>query len=292
MISIILPARNEQFLARTIEEIFAKAKGDIEVIAVLDNYWPEPSLADDKRLIIIHKGYATGMRPSINMAASIAKGKYIMKLDAHCALDEGFDVKLASDCEYDWVSVPRRYSLDYENWKIDRHRPHRDHLYICPDKKSDREYTYGFYGKDWRQRDKDKKDILIDDLMTFQGSCWFMHKDYFWDFDGLDLAYGQFFHEAQEIGFRTWLSGGRVIRNKNTWYAHLHKGKKFGRGYAMGKHTRLQGGTHLKETWVDGNNGPKQIHPLSWLIEKFSPVPEWEKEDYERFGVHTKQISA
>jgi hypothetical protein len=31
----------------------------------------------------------------------MSEAKFIMKLDAHCAVDKGFDVKLAEDCEYD-----------------------------------------------------------------------------------------------------------------------------------------------------------------------------------------------
>ncbi len=36
---------------------------------------------------------AKGMRTAINQAVAIAKGKYIMKLDAHCMVDEGIDEK-------------------------------------------------------------------------------------------------------------------------------------------------------------------------------------------------------
>ena len=35
-LSVILPGRNEMFLARTVEDVLAHAKGDTEVIAVLD----------------------------------------------------------------------------------------------------------------------------------------------------------------------------------------------------------------------------------------------------------------
>lgn len=38
-ISILIPARNEMFLARTIEDILANIEADTEVIVVLDGQW-------------------------------------------------------------------------------------------------------------------------------------------------------------------------------------------------------------------------------------------------------------
>src|SRR3990167_3792893 len=92
-LSVIIPSRNEQFLPRTVADILAKAVGEIEVIAVLDGYWPIDGdshllLPDDKRLHIIHRGKPRGMRAAINAAAGIAKSQYLMKCDAHCMFDE------------------------------------------------------------------------------------------------------------------------------------------------------------------------------------------------------------
>jgi hypothetical protein len=111
-VSILIPSRNEQFLPQTVDDIFAKAAGDIEVIAVLDGYWPDPILRDRPNLVLIHRGQAQGMRPAINSAARIAKGDFFMKCDAHCMFAKGFDETLKADCDGDWVVVPRRYSLD------------------------------------------------------------------------------------------------------------------------------------------------------------------------------------
>ena len=55
MISIIIPARQELYLQETISDLLEKAVGDIEIIAVLDGYWPDPPLKDDKRLTIVHR---------------------------------------------------------------------------------------------------------------------------------------------------------------------------------------------------------------------------------------------
>lgn len=38
-VSVIIPARNERFLPQTVADLLAHGS-DIEIIAVLDGYWP------------------------------------------------------------------------------------------------------------------------------------------------------------------------------------------------------------------------------------------------------------
>src|SRR3989304_9736446 len=115
-LSILIPARNEIFLQQTISDLLTKAEGSIEVIAIFDGYWPIPQLTEDIRLKIIHRGRPQGMRAAINAGASIAKGRYLMKCDAHCMFEQGYDKILVNECDKNWVVVPRRYSLDPEKW--------------------------------------------------------------------------------------------------------------------------------------------------------------------------------
>jgi hypothetical protein len=53
------------------------------------------------------------MREAINSAVRIAKGEFIMKMDAHCLIDKGFDEKMTAVCEYNTVIIPRRYRLTF-----------------------------------------------------------------------------------------------------------------------------------------------------------------------------------
>ena len=270
MLSILIPARNEQFLQNTIDDIFNKAKGEVEVIAILDGYWPDPPLKGDPRLKIIHRGTSLGMRNALNSGAAIAKGKYLAKCDAHIMFDEGFDVKLAADCEPNWISIPRRYSLDPENWCRKKKTP-IDYLYIeAPGSGGDNALS----GKVWK-RGEGLPDI--DDLATFQGSFWFMHRDYFFELGGLDEEkYGTFRKDPQELSFKAWCSGGRVIRNKKTWYAHLHKGKKYGRGYRANRADWRKGDEYIKRWLTDSAWNEQQTKPFRWMIEHFMPMPGWE----------------
>lgn len=280
-LSVIIPARGERFLAQTIDDLFNKASGEIEIIAVLDGYWPDPPLPDRTGLTLIHRGAPNGMRAAINAAAGIAKGEYLMKTDAHCMFDQGFDEKLKSDCDIDWVAIPSRYSLDAEHWDILQTGKSRvDYHYLsCPITGLKERGDYTMHGVQWNERARqrrDKPEYVIDDEMSFQGSCWFMSKRHFIEFLGgmNETGYGTFSQEPQEIGNKTWLGGGRVVVNKSTWYAHLHKGKQYGRGYGISQREIAAGHEYSAVYWMS-NQWTRRVHDLEWLIDKFWPVPDW-----------------
>jgi len=277
-VSIIIPSRSEQFLYKTTQDLLQKSKGDIEIIVVLEGYWP-PSheIIEDKRVRYLHRGVPGGLRNAINSAVAISTGDYIMKTDSHCLFGDGFDVKLKEDMQDNRVVIPRRYSLDAENWKIQDSRPIRDYHYLCyPD--PNKAHDGGMHGVDWFERANGREHLLIDDTMSFQGSCWFMKKSWFEFIEGLveDPIYGEsgWAQEPTELGNKTWLSGGEVKVNKKTYYAHLHKGKKYGRGYNIDDSGVIKGHNFSAKYWFN-NSWHKQTRKLEWLVEKFWPVPTW-----------------
>jgi len=278
MLSVIVPSRNERFTEQTVHDVLRNATGSIEVILILDGWWPTPILPDDPRLTLIHFSHPRGMRNAINAAAAIAKGEYLLKTDAHCMFDHGFDEILAANCDDDWVVIPRRHRLDAENWCLqDTTKPPVDYEYLSypfwhPD-------DPGMHGQIWNERTlerMDKPEYEIDNNMSFQGSCWFMSARHFHDFLGglSEVGYGSFKQEAQEIGLKTWLGGGQIKINKRTWVAHLHKGRKYGRGYSMDKNELRSASDWCTDHWMN-NRWEGRQHDLSWLIEKFAPVPTW-----------------
>ena len=280
MLSVVIPAKNEPYLDRTIKDCFDKAKGEVEVIAVLDGYWPDPPIQDRKGLTLIHHTEGIGQRPAINEGARIASGKYLMKLDAHCILDKGYDVKLAKDCEYEWTVIPRRHGIIEDKWK---RRPGRvDFMRLTsPDEKGD----LGLRAKAWpdyRKRPEAEGDVC--DVMTCQGSGWFLHLDRYWELGGLDEGHGHWGAMGAEIGNKTWLSGGRLVVNKKVWYAHWQRGRKHTKGddtkttsrfYYLPRETVKIAHEYAKDLWFN-NKWPLQKRKFEWLIEKFSPVPGWE----------------
>jgi glycosyltransferase involved in cell wall biosynthesis len=148
LISVIIPSRNCDYLARTIQDLFEKAKGKIEVIALLDGNWPNPIPKDNPNLIIVHKGSVGGMRDSINRGVSIAHGDWIMKSDDHCMFSEGFDVTLQDACDRETLAVPSRYSLDVEKWER-KDRPPVQYNFLTWPYANDEQFGTGFHGKKW-----------------------------------------------------------------------------------------------------------------------------------------------
>src|SRR5678815_4260105 len=95
-LSILIPARNEFYydidlLHETITNVLANTSAKTQVVAVLDGYdtqWPLTPLPINSRLTVIQHRKSIGQRAATNEAARVATGEYVMKLDAHCALDE------------------------------------------------------------------------------------------------------------------------------------------------------------------------------------------------------------
>lgn len=278
--SIIIPSRNEPYTVKTINDLLNKASGDIEIIVVLDGWWMSSSdIVLDPKVNYIHFSKPIGMRGCINAGVAISKGEYILKTDAHCMFSQDYDEVLKQDCKDNWVVVPTRKRLDPDKWQVIKDgRPDINYLYLAnPDDPS----VWGGKGlqaKEWREKNLDKSldDIKGSELMSAQGSCWFMKKRYFAFLELMDEEnYGEFAKEMQEIGLKAWLSGGRLVRNKKCWYAHWHKPKSHGRGYSLSRN-EWKRGTAYTNKWLDkvGVAWHKQTLPLSWLIKKFNP-PGW-----------------
>ena len=285
-LSVIIPARNEPHLIRTIEDIFRNAyyRDFIQVVAILEGYWPEgwaEAVERSKgRLVTIHNSTPKGMRAAITAGVAASSGfEYVLKSDAHCSFAEQFDDSLMGTCGDRTVMVPRRYRLDVDNWApLEDGRPPVDYEYISfPKNKSE-----GMGGRIWNERATENAGKLIDELPTFQGSCWIMKRKYFHDLMLMDEAtYGRFFFEAQEICLKAWLGGGQVLVNKHTSYAHWHKPREVGRGYQLEAGLREQGVAGLRR-WLTGRGWRKQTLPFESLLERFPGMPGWSDDWKER----------
>ena len=280
-LSIIIPAIREPYLEKTVQSILDAAETNIEVFVVMELCELSDKIRRDKRVIVIPQKREWGMRGSENVALERAKGKYVMKCDAHCLFPQGFDKVMVNNCSEKWLLVPRRYSLDEINWQVDKRRYKRDyHYFIFPILTS---YGHCFTCREWWNKDKERKNHEIDDLMTFQGSCWFAHRKYFMHrvgfLDGRKETYNGFAQEPVEIGMKYWLGGGKVKVIKKTWYAHLSKRKYhykqrlFTRRYKKPK-TVIATYNWVAKHWMNDEE-PGMIHNFDWFINKFWPIPEW-----------------
>jgi glycosyltransferase involved in cell wall biosynthesis len=278
-LSVVIPNRNSPFISKTIEDVLKNAGCEVEVIVNVDEKWPDP-LSVDERVYYIHPSAPIGLRAGVNACVAMAKGKYIMKTDDHCAFGLNFGkILIENHKEDNWVQIPRRYALDAENWQIEQRSDNKypiDYMYIDFPRKG-KDHDDGMHGVPWK-KEKWREYIGqdIDDTPSMQGSCYFMTKHHYEDTLGMlsEAGYGQFAQESQEIGFKTWLGGGALKVNKKTWYAHLHKGNRYGRFY------KFPGGTIDASSWSAShwlnNEEPGMVHTFDWFIdEKFPGMPSW-----------------
>ena len=274
MLSIIIPSYEDSLLQKTIGSLLENSEGVLEIIVVLDGYQLDVPLKYDSRLRVISLDKRLGMRAAINAGLAEAKGDFLMKIDEHCIVGKGFDRIMAENCAENWLMIPRRYSLDEENWKRNESKPVNDYHYLSFPQES--QYGKGLFVVPWHKYN----DLEIDDTMTFQGSCWLANREYFMKHVGfLDDSpdtYGTFVGEQHEIGLKYWLGGGEVKVIKKTWYAHLCKRKRHHK--ITGKLFKEKEKNIVFQNWVAdhwmNNKEPGMIYSFSWLIKKFQP-PTW-----------------
>ena len=277
LVSVIIPARNEIYLQATINGLLATAAGPVEIIPVLDGPSKHPEPEPHKAVKPIRHAEPQGMRPSINAAAAAATGKYLMKCDAHCIFAPGWDEALKADCAEDWLAVPTRHSIDAERW-APKWRHFNYHYLTFP--WTTTQYGIGFHAVTWpwdenKRINAERAHVPVDDQMSFQGSCWFMHRSAFMRLlMPLDHQNYYFYQEAQEVGFKFWLSGGRQVVNKRTWYAHLHKGSSTGRGFYLSLNRKRASEAYAADYWLN-NRWEGATRKLAWLVEHFWPIPGW-----------------
>lgn len=271
MLSVLIPARNEKYLEQTIRNVLENAEGEIEVLVMLDGYVPDPQIVvNDERVVFYHHKEAQGQRQSVNELARHAKGTYLMKLDAHCAVDKGFDVKLIADYVEGEVHLPRMYNLDVKTW-LPKLRKKTDYMYIgFNDKGQLRSLYYG--GEQWKEMHR--RPELIDETMGMMGPCRFMSAKTYWDLGGCDEGHGSWGSEGIEWAMKVWLSGGRLMVNKKTWFAHWFRASDGGFPYPIKQSEIDQARIYAENLWLQ-DRWPKQKRSFRWLIEKFNP-PGWD----------------
>ncbi|MDO8487696.1 MAG: glycosyltransferase [bacterium] len=285
-VSIIIPSRNETYevqpgvtvLQRMIRDIYEKATGDFEVLVAFDGP-PYQKIPKHSNLRVLELPDPIGLKPCVNLMAGLARGKYLYKSDSHCMFGKGFDEILQTDMEDNWLVTPRFYVLDAENWKWQDER-HYDYFFLhCP--LTDPGGFKFKAGGHWPQRTAEresKPEYDIDETMQMHGSGWFVAKEFFWNnFRGMSSeGYDNFAMEPPELCLKTWLGpwNGKVMVNKKTWYAHMHKGGQRPRGWPLSNERIRKAYDWCARYWM-GNKWEDRVHDLSWLIERFDPVPTW-----------------
>lgn len=330
-LSVLIPSRNEMFVAETVAGILKNIRGKTEVIVALDGELAEPGIADAPNLTIVYFPTSLGQRAATNQAARLSKAKYVMKLDAHCVVDEGFDSKMMADMQDNMTMIPTMYNLhafdwvcigqnkrsgnkfESADWIIDHpgcgHRIYQSPTPAkCPNCKvgtmerelvfkprfNKRSYYYRFdktlhfqYWGSYEDRVKDAGGIV--DIMSAQGSCFMLTRKKYWELDICDEQHGSWGQQGVEIACKTWLSGGRLVTTKKTWYSHMFRtqGGDFGFPYPLSGSDVEKARKYSRHLWLN-DSWPKAIHSFQWLLDKFAPVPDWH-DDHQTIPNDTKR---
>jgi glycosyltransferase involved in cell wall biosynthesis len=304
-LSVLIPSRNEIFISRTVEDIVKNIRGNTEVIVVLDGGWADPPIEDYENVHIIYNPESIGQRAATNQAARVASGKYVMKVDAHCAFDDGFDIKMLEVMQDDWTLVPIMKNLHAFDWVCPNgHRRYQSPSGVCKEcgeptemdvvwiaKRSPSSTAYCFdktlhfyYMAEMKNRENGKGPLS--ETMSLQGSCFMINKDRYFDLNICDETWGSWGNQGTEVACKSWLSGGRVLCNHNTWYAHMFRtqGGDFSFPYPQSGKAVENARQKSRDLFLE-NKWEKQVKPLSWLVEKFWPIedlpnrPGWNQED-------------
>lgn len=295
-LSVLIPARQEEFLNKTIEGLLENIEGDTEILVGLDGYYE--SIVKDDRVKVFHVNESIGQRAMTNQLCRLSKAKYVMKLDAHCIVDKGFDVKMMAEMKPHYTLIPKMYNLHAFDWVCEcGHRTYQGpkECAKCKSKdvvkdivwqprwsreshhmRFDSDLRFKYWGA-FKSREEAKSDVAP--TMSLLGACWMLERQRYWDLNISDeVGHGSWGQQGTEVACKTWLSGGELMVNKKTWFSHMFRTQKeFGFPWPASGNQINKTRAFSQDLWKN-NKWDKQIYPLSWMLEKFWPVPEWSQE--------------
>lgn len=267
-VSVIIPGRCEEYFQQTIDSCLGNARGDIEIIPIIDGYVPDPSLKiEDDRVKPIFLDEPLGQRGAYNLGVQQSTGDYIMKIDAHALPSVGYDVALAETCPEKGTVIPTMSRLDKHTWTK---KPRGDTYFMFFGKD-----CYTHFWREYRHRPESKGNLV--ETMANQGSCWFWSRKWNDYVEGLDEKCGSWGMVGIEVTLKTWLCGGVHLVNKKVWQAHWFRRKDGGFTYPMSGRKVAKAHNYCRNNWFHNDEAfTHQNRPFRWVLDKFAPVPSWE----------------
>ena len=301
-LSILIPARNEQWVSNTVADILKNKRGKTEVIVGLDGEWADPEIEDHPDVTVVYYAESIGQRAMTNRLAKLSEAKYLAKCDAHVAFSEGFDQILMDDMKDNYTMVPILKNLwcfdwkcmkcgkrtfqgpkpvdctDCDNtdnftqklvWKPNSNRPSSTAFVFNTD------LQFWYFGElKARQPDED-----IVETLSLQGSFFMCTREKYWELNICDESWGSWGQQGTEVALKTWLSGGRVVVNRKAWYAHLFRTQTgFSFPYPMSGNSQHRARQISQDIFLN-NKWDKQTKPLWWVLDKFrEPLLEYKDE--------------
>ena len=250
MVSVIMPAKDceRPYIQRTIDNLRETAVGPIEIIVACDGW------AGKYGDFTICNTKCKGQRVICNKAVRYARGKYIFRLDPHCAMSDGWDARMKSSCGEKDLIIPVYDGLDIDTWGPTG----RDTAFWYLD--SDLKCTSV---RPWKPV-QDRK--IEEPAMSMSGGAWMVRKDRYDELGGHDEWLGKHGAIGPEWSLKIWLTGGEVLIRTDVVCSHLWR-KKSPYGYNLPE--REAAFAQLRKMWIDGED-KRRTRPMEWLLYKFN----------------------
>lgn len=230
-VSVIIPAFNEEkWLARTIQNIFGTASGEIEVIVVL-NGCLHPV---DPRAKIIRNQENEGERVAMNQAAEVATGTHLLRIDAHCDFSpKGWDQMMEE------VTGPRDMTqavLTAVDKSWNRLKGHRyERCRLLPN-----------YEAKWEKPNlaplgavhRDPYGYCIPN-MSSTGCGFMLRKEFYTLIGGADESYPKMGAIGEEFSVKTWMFRGKVQTRTDVIIGHIFDTGSYDTGGVIEARKRL-----------------------------------------------------
>lgn len=254
IVSVIIPVgQNEKKSSymRTIKSLIETSKEEIEILFLADGW--KPNLEDfTKHTKVLPSTNNLGERGTVNRGVALAKGDYVLKIDAHCKMSPSWDVELKKSCGKNNLVVCTLDALKEDNWESLNHN-----------------YTYVYVNssmeeKWWGNYHSDDKNKDVQPTMSLTGCGWFCRRKYFLSHLKYDKDLGKWGSIGPEMSAKVEKSGGEILLHKKVKCCHLFSTNPTGYPVSVVVRARKK----ILERYG------KYLFNLS---KKFKPVPTWDK---------------
>lgn len=286
-LSILIPARNEPFLQRTIAGILDNTKGDTDIWVGLDGcMYGDGSIEknfpdlDLKRVVMqnnakrLHfyvsgekKGQGLkplGQRAMTNVLARAAKKwskpECFMKVDAHCSFSRSFDVEMMDVMDDRTILAPILLPLEPFTWTINGKKKMTQFVF-------DTEFVMQHAEGD------------VGDTMCLQGSAWMVGADNYWKWDLGDETMPSWGGQGVELGIKAFLNGGRCRTTASAYYGHVFRQSNEEFPYDRGENPGKEATEELRRRY---------LNKVAQLVEKFNYPADWSPQKVDELCIDTK----
>ena len=205
--SVIISAKNEKHINKTINSLIKNATGDIEILVGLDGY--KADIIENDIVTVLYHSKHIGRRKVSNQLVKLSTGKYLFEIDSHCAVSYGWDTKLKCVCDDNTIVGCSINSLNEETWEGN------DDRWVGGK-------VIDTIKWEW-DKINDQKVEKVEEVESFNTCGWMIRRDYFDLLNGHDEELGEWGWENVEWTLKNKKSSGKIIVRTDVVVSHLFR---------------------------------------------------------------------